>query len=145
MEYQCYRGCEPLCQRGGVAYIECATPHEYPATKGSIVVIKVYVTDNACNKCYLWRLVERLPVGLPGVASGLLRSTDFWFFRVKGNCRVEGETSEWMLSSDSYTMVISVGVFLVIFKFSNVVSLGRVCRSCLRPYPRYISPTGITG
>jgi hypothetical protein len=30
---------------------------------------------------------------------------------------------------------------LVIFKFSNVVSLGRVCRSGLRPYPRYISPS----
>ena len=49
MEYECYRGGEPLSQRGGVAYIECAAPHEYPATKGSIVVIKVNVTGNKCN------------------------------------------------------------------------------------------------
>ena len=38
--YMCYRGCEPLCQRGGAAYIECATPHECLATKGPIVGIK---------------------------------------------------------------------------------------------------------
>ena len=36
-KFVCYRGCEPLYQRGGVAYIECATPHECLATKGSIV------------------------------------------------------------------------------------------------------------
>ena len=38
--YVCYRGCEPLCQRGGAAYIESAAPHKCPAFKGLIVVIK---------------------------------------------------------------------------------------------------------
>ena len=66
-----------MCQRGGVAYIECAAPHKCPASKSYIVVIKrctllVTYTINAING-----LDERLPVSLPGVASGLLWSTVF--------------------------------------------------------------------
>ena len=29
-----YRGCEPLCKRGGVAYIECADPSQPSVTRG---------------------------------------------------------------------------------------------------------------
>ena len=38
-------------------------------------------------------------------------------------------------------MASSVGVFLVIFRLWHAVSLGRVYRSCLGPYPKYISPS----
>ena len=38
-EYVCCvtKDCEPLCQRGGVAYIECAAPHKRLALRGLIV------------------------------------------------------------------------------------------------------------